>query len=67
MISGGLLLLAHPLFMTVPMLVLYSIRKSIGPLKSVLCFPVVWVAFEYVHASTQLSFPWLTLGIHPDL
>ncbi len=62
MISGGLLLLAHPLFMTVPMLVLHSIRRSVGEIKSVLLFPFIWVAFEYVHASTQLSFPWLTLG-----
>ncbi|HLF13535.1 MAG TPA: apolipoprotein N-acyltransferase, partial [Bacteroidota bacterium] len=62
MISGGLLLLAHPLFLTVPMLVRHSVRKSIGEFKSALLFPFIWVAFEYVHAGTQLSFPWLTLG-----
>ena len=62
MISGGLLLVAHPIFMSIPMLVWYFIRKGVGQFRAVLVFPLVWVAFEYAHASTQLSFPWLTLG-----
>ncbi len=62
MISGGLLLVAHPVFMSIPMLAWHFIRKGVGQFWSVLLFPLIWVAFEYAHASTQLSFPWLTLG-----
>jgi apolipoprotein N-acyltransferase len=62
MISGLLLLLAHPIFMTLPVLAWHSIRKSAGMSRAVLAFPFIWVAFEFLHSSTQLSFPWLTLG-----
>ncbi len=62
MISGGLLLVAHPVFMSIPMLAWHAIRKGVGHSRAVLLFPLIWVAFEYAHASTQLSFPWLTLG-----
>jgi apolipoprotein N-acyltransferase len=62
MISGGLLLLAHPVFMTIPMLAWHSLRRSAGTRMAVLFFPFIWVTFEYLHSSTQLSFPWLTMG-----
>lgn len=62
MVSGILLLLAHPLFMTLPMLAWQAVRRGAGPGPAVLAFPFLWVTFEYLHSSTQLSFPWLTLG-----
>jgi apolipoprotein N-acyltransferase len=62
MISGALLLLAHPIFMALPVLAWHSVRKSAGIARAVAFFPFLWVAFEYLHASTQLSFPWLTMG-----
>jgi apolipoprotein N-acyltransferase len=62
MISGVLLLLAHPIFMTLPVLAWHSIRRSAGMARAVVFFPLIWVAFEYLHSSTQLSFPWLTMG-----
>ena len=62
MVSGGLLLLANPIFMTIPILVWHFMRKTIGMKLSVAAFPVIWVAFEYAHSATQVAFPWLTLG-----
>ena len=62
MVSGTLLLAVHPVFMSLPVLAWHSIRKSAGTARAVIFFPVLWVTFEYLHASTQLSFPWLTLG-----
>ncbi len=62
MVSGTLLILAHPMFMALPMLVWHSVRKTLGVPRALFCFPFIWVAFEYAHASTQLSFPWLSLG-----
>ncbi len=62
MIAGGLLLLAHPFFFCVPILAFICIRRAFGYRAAVLAFPFLWVAFEYLHASTELSFPWLTLA-----
>ncbi len=62
MVSGALLLLAHPVFMSLPLLVWHSVRKTLGMRLSLALFPFIWVAFEYAHSATQLSFPWLSLG-----
>jgi len=62
MVSGILLLLANPMIMSIPMLVWYSARRGLGLTRALIAFPFIWVGFEYAHASTQMSFPWLTLG-----
>jgi apolipoprotein N-acyltransferase len=62
MVSGALLILAHPIFMSLPILVWHSVRKTLGMIPSLATFPFIWVAFEFAHSSTQLSFPWLSLG-----
>lgn len=63
MMAAGLsLLLAHPVFMAVPMLAFTFLHKNLSYRPAILFFPFVWVAFEYLHSITQLAFPWLLLG-----
>lgn len=62
MISGFVLDIVHPLFFFIPIMLWLFIRigdKSSGSLYS---FPFCWVFFEWLHAQTELSFPWLTVG-----
>ncbi len=37
-------------------------KKYTNQWTAVLAFPCYWIAFEYVHLSWELSWPWLTLG-----
>ncbi len=62
MVAGVLLLLVHPFFFYPPVAAWVFIRRRFGFRTSLLMFPFLWVSFEYLHASTQIGFPWLTLG-----
>ena len=62
MVAGVLLLIAHPIFFSVPIMFWIFIRRQLGFKISVLVFPFLWVAFEYLHSLTEISFPWLILG-----
>ncbi len=62
MISGVLLLLAHPFFFFVALIPWIFFRKQFGFKYSLLAFPFFWVGFEYLHAVGEIAFPWLTLG-----
>jgi len=62
MIAGGLLLLAHPIFLLIPILVWFFIRRNLGFNFAIITFPFLWVGFEYFHSSTEIGFPWLLLG-----
>ena len=62
MIAGGLLLFAHPVFFCVPILGWIFFRRQYGFKLSLLFFPSLWVAYEYLHSLSEIAFPWLTLG-----
>ncbi len=62
MIAGALLLLGHPFFFCVPIIAWIFIRRHLGFNISIFVFPFLWVAFEYLHSLTEISFPWLILG-----
>ena len=62
MIAGILLLLFHPFFFCVPVIGWLFIRRQLGFKFAIFSFPFLWVAFEYLHCSTEVGFPWLTLG-----
>ncbi len=63
MLAGGLLLLAHPFFFLIPVAGWMFFRKYFGFKQSLMVFPFLWVAFEYLHSLSEVSFPWNTLGI----
>ncbi len=61
-IGGGATVMAHPLFMLIPLLVSYGIYKALRKEAAIFLFPLIWVGFEYLDNIWQLSFPWLELG-----
>ncbi len=65
-IAGALTLIAHPIFFWIPTAAFYKVYRSLKNFRYkylyVFSFPFIWVAFEYIHTLTQLSFPWLTFG-----
>lgn len=62
MVAGSLLILVHPFFFCLPLLLLVFIRRVFGFQTGVLAFPLLWTTFEYLHSATQISFPWLMLA-----
>ncbi len=62
MMAGGILLLWQPVYFTAATLVFVFVRSQFGMKAGVLSFPFLWVAFEWLYAVSELSFPWLTLG-----
>ncbi|MBI5476299.1 MAG: apolipoprotein N-acyltransferase [Ignavibacteriales bacterium] len=61
-VAGMLLILAHPFFFLPHLLAWMFIKKQFGFKSAIILFPFLWIAFEYLHAVGELSFPWLTLG-----
>ncbi|MBI1807536.1 MAG: apolipoprotein N-acyltransferase [Ignavibacteria bacterium] len=62
MLAGGMLLLVHPFFFSVPIVALMFIRRHLGIGVALMAFPLVWVSFEYLHSLFEIGFPWLTVG-----
>ncbi len=62
MISGGSLLLIHPMFYWLPILGGFEILRRWGQWPFFAAFPLLWVGFEFGHSLGEFSFPWLTLG-----
>ena len=61
MISGVALVICHPFFFTIPMLLYHFVRKRFGMI-SVFLFPFLYLSFEHLHSMTEVAFPWLTVG-----
>ncbi|MEO8665715.1 MAG: apolipoprotein N-acyltransferase [Ignavibacteria bacterium] len=65
-IAGVFVLFIYPLFFIPPAILFYFINKnfSSGKLKyiSLIIFPFLWTAFEYIQTLGQINFPWLFAG-----
>ena len=61
-LGGTAVVLIHPFFFLVPLLIFYGIKKYTNPVISLALFPFIWTGFEYSHNLGQLAFPWLELG-----
>lgn len=63
MISCILLIIIHPLFFIVPLMLYRWVRNATGSRYFALAFlPFLWCGGEYLHALSDASYPWLTLG-----
>ncbi|MCL4540683.1 MAG: apolipoprotein N-acyltransferase [Bacteroidetes bacterium] len=62
LIGGAALVIGHPLFFAVPMLVYHFVQKRLGKTTALFLFPFLYLSFEHLHSITQVAFPWLTLG-----
>ncbi len=61
-ISCVLLVLIHPLFFVVPILLYRFVRRRAGLFPALAFLPFLWCGGEYIHALGDASYPWLTLG-----
>lgn len=62
MISCILLVLIHPLFFVVPLLIYRAVRRRTSLLFALAFLPFLWCGGEYLHTLGDASYPWLTLG-----
>ena len=62
MIAGGALLVVHPLFYVLVVVLYLLVRRRLGLLFGLVALPFLWIAYEYSHSLGEFSFPWITLG-----
>jgi apolipoprotein N-acyltransferase len=62
MIAGTALFLWEPLVLSIPAMVYFFVRKNLPYKFSLLSFPFIWIAMEWLYALGELAFPWLHLG-----
>ncbi|HTP14160.1 MAG TPA: apolipoprotein N-acyltransferase, partial [Bacteroidota bacterium] len=62
MTAGGLLLVFHPFFLMPGILLAWYVGKVLGRPWGLVSFIVLWVANEFIHSLSELSFPWITIG-----
>ncbi|GBD06557.1 Apolipoprotein N-acyltransferase [bacterium HR21] len=62
LVAGVLLWLGHPLFFLLPLLAVGWLARHLSPRWAVRCFPLFWVAFEWLHSLGEIGYPWLLLG-----
>ena len=55
-------LLFEYIFDVIVLILVYKIKKMIGEKHALISFPVLWLAFEYLHLNWDLTWSWLTLG-----
>ncbi len=54
--------LANSLFMAIPWIGYYRIKRRYGLRMGLIAFVCFWLCFEWIHFSWELAWPWLTLG-----
>ncbi len=61
-VAGVVVNLVHPLLFTIPGMLLYFIRRRLGPLTMAAGFPFLWTTWEWLAHLPELSFPWMLLA-----
>ncbi len=61
-LAGVVVNFVHPLFFTFPGMLLYVIRRRLGPLAMAAAFPFLWTGWEWLTHIPELSFPWMLLA-----
>jgi apolipoprotein N-acyltransferase len=62
MIAGIALQIGHPFFLMLPFIVYFYVRKRIDHRFIIFTLPIFYVSYEWMHALTDASYPWLTIG-----
>lgn len=62
MMAGFAIWLTHAFFLMLPILAYSFIFKKFNRKIALNFFPFIWVAFEWIHSQSDLSYPWLTIG-----
>ena len=42
--------------------IIYKIRCNLGDKQAYFAFPILWLAFEYLHLNWDMTWPWMSLG-----
>jgi apolipoprotein N-acyltransferase len=61
-VAGVIVNLVHPLLFTIPGMLLYFIRRRLGPIAMAAGFPFLWTTWEWLTHLPELSFPWMLLA-----
>ena len=48
--------------MTFVCFLIYKIKCKLGYKHALMAFPILWIAFEYLHLNWDLTWPWMSLG-----
>ncbi|MEN3038432.1 MAG: apolipoprotein N-acyltransferase [Candidatus Kryptonium sp.] len=62
MVGCVLLILVHPVLFFLPVWFYMFVKKNLGGKFHLIVFPFAYALFEYFRSTTELAFPWLTLG-----
>lgn len=62
MTSSIVLIIIHPLFFVLPIVLYRWVRRATSYTYGLMFLPLLWCGGEYLHALTDASYPWLTLG-----
>ncbi|CUS81137.1 apolipoprotein N-acyltransferase [Candidatus Kryptobacter tengchongensis] len=62
MVGCVLLILVHPILFFLPMWFYMFIKKNYGGKLHLFIFSFAFALFEYFRSTTELAFPWLTIG-----
>ncbi len=62
--------LFNSFLMSIPFLLMHLTKKKFGNILGYSSLIIYWMAFEYLHHTWELSWPWLTMGnafaLHPE-
>ncbi|MCB2380524.1 apolipoprotein N-acyltransferase [Hymenobacter sp. BT635] len=62
-LGGGITaVICNALMMSAPLMAFYHTKRLFGPKLGYLSLPIFWIAFEQLHLTWDLTWPWLTLG-----
>ena len=48
--------------MTLVCLLIYKIKVNLGTKQAYFAFPILWLAFEYLHLNWDMTWPWMSIG-----
>ena len=48
--------------MSIVLILVYKVKIMMGEKHALISFPILWLAFEYLHLNWDLTWSWLTLG-----
>ena len=61
--GGGLFASVFNAFlMSCVLLLVYKLKHRMGDKHAFMAFPILWLAFEYLHLNWELTWSWMTLG-----
>ncbi len=54
--------ICNSLFMATVFFAFAMVKRKVGQKEAYITFPILWLAFEYLHLNWELSWSWLSLG-----